>query len=172
VHKRTLPCSTTARRGAAPRSVHVHCRRGRERRGAVQRSRRGAQGYHYGGSRHSLPYRRFPARVPDERTNERTLARSFARSPSLCFPRRARTHNTERKRERKRERDRRKKKEKTSTAFPYTCLACVCMSALQWRDERVHTGVDTNAASIESRAYFFLSLFFFLYTSASSLLRS
>jgi len=85
--------------GATWRSVHVHCRRGGERRGAVQRSRRGAQGYHYGGSRHSLLIAGFQHESQtNERTNERSLARSFARSPSLCFPRRARTHNTERKR--------------------------------------------------------------------------
>lgn len=164
VHKRTLPCSTTrrgvARRGAASRSVHVHCRCDRERRGAVQRSRRGAQGYHYGGSRHSLLIAGFQH---ESQTNERTNARSFARSPSLCFPRRARTRNAERDREKKRtekEEKKEKKKEKTGTVFPYTCPVCACTSALRWR-ECVHTGVDAKRGQHrDSRVSLSLSLFF------------
>jgi len=143
---RVLPCNN----GTAPRSARCMCLRAAciaaaVENGAVQRSRRGAQGYHYGGSRHSLLIAGFQH---ESQTNERTNARSFARSPSLCFPRRARTHNAERE---------------TGTAFPCTCLAWVCKRTdarePRWRDECMYTGVDTNAASIESRISFSLFLF-------------
>lgn len=100
---------------------------------AAQRSRRGAQGYHYGSSRHSLLIAGFQH---ESQTNERTLARSFARSPSLCFPRRARTHNTDKERERKKE---------NGYCISVYMLVHVRVQACapRWRYERMHTGVET-----------------------------
>lgn len=117
---------------------------------AAQRSRRGAQGYHYGSSRHSLLIAGFQHESQtNERTNERTLARSFARSPSLCFPRRARTHNTEKERERAKERKR------TGTAFPYTCMCTSVRAAMEIR-AHAHGRGNSNTASASSRMYLFL----------------
>ena len=88
-----MPCSGsmhvhTARTTARYSRCNVH----RAARCSVYRSQRAAQGYHYGGSRHSLLIAGFQRESrPNERTNERTNARSSVRSPSLYFPRRERT---------------------------------------------------------------------------------
>jgi hypothetical protein len=113
----------------------VHCRRDRERC-AVQRSRRGAQSYHYGGSRHSLLIAGFQHESQTNgRTDGQTNARSFARSPSLCFPRPARTYNIERERKRERERERERER---GTAFPCACHVQARASTPQRRRAHAH----------------------------------
>lgn len=91
---------------------------------AAQRSRRGAQGYHYGSSRHSLLIAGFQHESQtNERTNERSLAASLARHHYVFRGEQERTTRIKKERERK----------KTGTAFPYTCL-CMCVYKRARRD--------------------------------------
>ena len=85
-----MPCSGsmhvhTARTTARYSRCNVH----RAARCSVYRSQRAAQGYHYGGSRHSLLIAGFQR---ESRTNERTLAAPFARHHYIFRGEKERAH--------------------------------------------------------------------------------
>jgi len=148
-------------------AVHVHCRCDRERRGAVQRSRRGAQGYHYGGSRHSLLIAGFQHKSQtNERTNERTLAASLARHHYVFRGEQERAAPRERERERDRgkktEKEKKREKERENGHCISVYMSCMCMYkfAARWR-MCAHGRGCQRGQSIESRAYLFLYLSFF-----------